>query len=564
MLLTIVDFIICLMFNSTVTSEIIAYIAEEDDLEAPVILQHLNMSRMYHSYKLKVDDVIVEHIFVMNGTPSNKFSKSISKADLLISICKSEEGRQLVIRSSQEAGIPTVHIIRSSWTSIDDQIIGKASKNQIFLVPTLTVFNNAILDILPSLDILPNTTVLFERAYGNMESVQEVFGRLPVPMDFVQIEEDPKKRQEQIKNVVESGRVIIVAETALVVMLVRELQLSEMAEETPSLIVFTKDITPFRCDECNSTDLFWIRPYATGSPNMRFLRDFISAQFGSELNYSTKAWEEVEIAFYLDVMRLVLETLTRKRSNTTLSSISKDVTYVFADVLDVLNNSMPQFGGYKQFDATATIFYQNILAKVIRTERTSDHPEETYNKEIASWTTVDKLTLLYDSLDIDIKTIETYRIVTAAQEPFIQLSEDPDKPFEGYCIDLIELIREELNFTYTIYGVEDGSFGEGDQNGNWDGIIGALLSGSADIALGPISVTAERENVVDFTVPYYDLVGNSILMRKPEVKHSLFKFMQVLEWPVWVCIVAAYIVMSIALWLFDRISPYSYTNNKKK
>ena len=29
---------------------------------------------------------------------------------------------------------------------------------------------------------------------------------------------------------------------------------------------------------------------------------------------------------------------------------------------------------------------------------------------------------------------------------------------------------------------------------------------------------AERENVVDFTVPYYDLVGISILMKKPEVK----------------------------------------------
>ena len=34
---------------------------------------------------------------------------------------------------------------------------------------------------------------------------------------------------------------------------------------------------------------------------------------------------------------------------------------------------------------------------------------------------------------------------------------------------------------------------------------------------------AERENVVDFTVPYYDLVGISILMKKPEVKIFVFK-----------------------------------------
>ena len=44
-----------------------------------------------------------------------------------------------------------------------------------------------------------------------------------------------------------------------------------------------------------------------------------------------------------------------------------------------------------------------------------------------------------------------------------------------------------------------------------------LLDKKADIALGAFSVMAEREHVVDFTVPYYDLVGISILMKKPKV-----------------------------------------------
>lgn len=62
----------------------------------------------------------------------------------------------------------------------------------------------------------------------------------------------------------------------------------------------------------------------------------------------------------------------------------------------------------------------------------------------------------------------------------------------------------------------------------------------ADIALAPLSVMAERENVVDFTVPYYDLVGITILMKKPKVPTSLFKFLTVLEPEVWVCILFAY------------------------
>jgi len=46
-----------------------------------------------------------------------------------------------------------------------------------------------------------------------------------------------------------------------------------------------------------------------------------------------------------------------------------------------------------------------------------------------------------------------------------------------------------------------------------------LVEKKADVALGALSVMAERENVIDFTVPYYDLVGISILMKKPKVKY---------------------------------------------
>jgi ionotropic glutamate receptor len=55
-------------------------------------------------------------------------------------------------------------------------------------------------------------------------------------------------------------------------------------------------------------------------------------------------------------------------------------------------------------------------------------------------------------------------------------------------------------------------------------------------------VMAERENVIDFTVPYYDLVGITILMKKPKIPTQLFKFLTVLDQSVWGCIIAAYFV----------------------
>lgn len=97
----------------------------------------------------------------------------------------------------------------------------------------------------------------------------------------------------------------------------------------------------------------------------------------------------------------------------------------------------------------------------------------------------------------------------------------------GYCIDLLSRIQEQLNFTYEIYQVPDRKFGILETTNNWNGMIGALISGEADLALGPISVIAERETQIDFTTPFYDLVGTTILMKRDEVEYSLFKFLMV-------------------------------------
>lgn len=79
-----------------------------------------------------------------------------------------------------------------------------------------------------------------------------------------------------------------------------------------------------------------------------------------------------------------------------------------------------------------------------------------------------------------------------------------------------------------------------DENGKWNGVVKELIEKRADVGLGSMSVMAERENVIDFTVPYYDLVGITILMKLPETPTSLFKFLTVLENEVWLCILAAY------------------------
>ena len=137
-----------------------------------------------------------------------------------------------------------------------------------------------------------------------------------------------------------------------------------------------------------------------------------------------------------------------------------------------------------------------------------------------------------------------------------------------------------LNFTADYYEVSEYGQLRG-ENHIWTGLIGEIVNERslsfafikllmililyrADIALGALSVMAEREAFIDFTIPYYDLVGLSILMKRTSEETFLFKFMEVFEMEVWLLILLAYVVTSILMWIFDKLSPYSYQNNFEK
>ena len=112
---------------------------------------------------------------------------------------------------------------------------------------------------------------------------------------------------------------------------------------------------------------------------------------------------------------------------------------------------------------------------------------------------------------------------------------------------------------WTLYDAP--TYGMMTPDGEWteDSLVYDLATGKADMAVGAISIMAERETVVDFTVPYYDLVGVAVVMKKMEAPTNLFNFMIVFENSVWFTIAGAWFVSSVVLWAFDRQeSKYKY------
>ena len=47
--------------------------------------------------------------------------------------------------------------------------------------------------------------------------------------------------------------------------------------------------------------------------------------------------------------------------------------------------------------------------------------------------------------------------------------------YEGFCVDLAEKIAEVVNFDYVIKPVKDNRYGNKDENGTWNGMVGELV-----------------------------------------------------------------------------------------
>lgn len=71
----------------------------------------------------------------------------------------------------------------------------------------------------------------------------------------------------------------------------------------------------------------------------------------------------------------------------------------------------------------------------------------------------------------------------------------------GFSVDLAKQLEIDLKFSTDMYIVEDGLYGIA-VNGSYNGMIGDLLKGKADVIFAPITVTLKRSKVVDFTEPY--------------------------------------------------------------
>uniref|UniRef100_A0A3B4YF89 Glutamate receptor n=1 Tax=Seriola lalandi dorsalis TaxID=1841481 RepID=A0A3B4YF89_SERLL len=128
----------------------------------------------------------------------------------------------------------------------------------------------------------------------------------------------------------------------------------------------------------------------------------------------------------------------------------------------------------------------------------------------------------------------------------------------GYCVDLLEKLAEDMGFTFDLYIVGDGKYGASSGTGRWTGLVGDLLSGTADMAVTSFSINSARSRVIDFTSPFYS-TSLGILVRSRDTAAPIGAFMWPLHWSMWVGIFVTLHLTALFLTLYEWNSPFGMT-----
>ncbi|XP_069164789.1 probable glutamate receptor [Procambarus clarkii] len=142
-----------------------------------------------------------------------------------------------------------------------------------------------------------------------------------------------------------------------------------------------------------------------------------------------------------------------------------------------------------------------------------------------------------------------------ADWPFFGLKPLPGggvQPDSGIDIQIMNTLGQFLNFTYRVVSPADGQWGGPLPDGSVSGLIGQVARRESHLAICELTITANRETVVDFTTPYY-LETVTLVSRAPAEKSRAFAVFSTFTTEVWVCILASTVAVGPLVSVVGRV-----------
>jgi len=132
------------------------------------------------------------------------------------------------------------------------------------------------------------------------------------------------------------------------------------------------------------------------------------------------------------------------------------------------------------------------------------------------------------------------RVITIATAPFVLPKTDPPS---GFSVDLWNEVARRMHIGYTWRVTQDRNE-----------VLAAVQNHDADVAIGAIAITPDREQIVDFSLPYFDS-GLRIMVRA-HYEGGIVSVLRSIPWGAIGHLFAAAIVfiflLANVLWLIER------------
>ncbi|XP_067667821.1 glutamate receptor 4-like [Haliotis asinina] len=149
----------------------------------------------------------------------------------------------------------------------------------------------------------------------------------------------------------------------------------------------------------------------------------------------------------------------------------------------------------------------------------------------------------------------TYTVTSILSDPYVMKKDG--EGYKGFLVDLLDKVAELVGFKYNIRLSKDGKYGSY-SNGQWSGMIGEVVRREASIGLGDVTVTRERERVVDFSKPYLTQTLRLLVKTPRRYEPGLDFMLQPFSTEIWLSILLALLVVAILFIIIGRFNPFEW------
>ncbi|KAI3877032.1 hypothetical protein MKX03_004169 [Papaver bracteatum] len=144
--------------------------------------------------------------------------------------------------------------------------------------------------------------------------------------------------------------------------------------------------------------------------------------------------------------------------------------------------------------------------------------------------------------------------VRSCYTEFVKVTRNPssnDSDVTGYCIDVFIAAIAMLPYAvpYEFIPFENANHTAA---GTYNDLVYQVYLQNFDAAVGDITITANRLQYVDFTLPYVEAGVSMIVLTRKDLDRETLIFFLPLEWKLWLTTVTFFVYMGSVIWILEH------------